>query len=192
MFSSFYTEKELIKLGLKSYGSNVKISRNVCIYNPEKIIIGNNVRIDDFSILSGSIMLGNHIHIAAFCGLWGSGGIILDDFCGLSSRVSIYSTSDSYNGDSLANPTIYEHYRNVKQGTVHLKKHVLIGASTVVLPGVSIPTGCAIGACSLINKNIDEWGIYAGIPVKRINERKKDILHLEKHFLREFEDAKIS
>ena len=43
------------------------ISKKVSIYSPQKISIGNNVRIDDFCILSGNITLGNYCRIAA-CG----------------------------------------------------------------------------------------------------------------------------
>lgn len=187
MFTSFYTEDELKNLGLKKYGRDVKISRKVSLYSPDKITIGDNVRIDDFCILSSSITLGSHIHIAAYCGLWGENGINIEDFCGLSSKCTIYASSDSYNGDFLTNPTIYNDYRNIKGGLVHLKKHVIVGASTVILPALCIETGCAIGACSMVNKSTTEWGIYSGIPAKRIKEREKNLIFLEQKFLEEWE-----
>ena len=95
--TSFYSEDELKRIGLKSYGCEVKISRNACLYGVEKISIGSNVRIDDFCILSGSISIGNNVHIAAFSALYGGNdGIIIGDFANLSSRVSVYSVSDDY------------------------------------------------------------------------------------------------
>ena len=90
--TSFYDENELKEIGFKSYGENVKISRKSSIYGAEKISIGNNVRIDDFCILSGQIKLGNYIHIAAYSALYGGeDGIVIKDFANISSRVSIYS-----------------------------------------------------------------------------------------------------
>ena len=65
--SSYYSRDELKKLGLKSFGKNIQISRNTKIYDPEKLSIKNNVRIDDFCILTGNIVLGNYIHISPFC-----------------------------------------------------------------------------------------------------------------------------
>ena len=65
MKTSFYNEEELKEIGLKVYGKNVLISRNATIYGADKISIGDNVRIDDFCILSGNISLGSYIHIAA-------------------------------------------------------------------------------------------------------------------------------
>ena len=79
--TSFYSEKELKQLGLKSFGKNVKISRHACFYGTGNISMGDNVRIDDFCILSCYIELGNNIHIAAFTALYGGeNGIFIDDF----------------------------------------------------------------------------------------------------------------
>ena len=96
MKDSFYNTNELKELGFKGLGNNVKISKKSSIYCPENITIGNNVRIDDYTILSafnGSIAINNHIHIATFCNIIGKGSVVMKDFSGLSSRVSLYSAS---------------------------------------------------------------------------------------------------
>lgn len=181
---SFYTEKELKNLGLKKYGINVLISKKCSIYWANNICIGDNVRIDDFCILSGNISIGNYVHIAAYCGMFGGeGGIIMEDFTGISSRSAIYAVSDDYSGEFLTNPTIDSEYKNVISKTVKLEKHSLIGTNCTVLPGVTIKQGTSIGACSLITKDCEEWGIYVGVPAKRIKERSKKLLDLEKKFL---------
>ena len=64
--NSFYTQNELENLGFKKLGKSVLISRNAVFYGIGKITIGDFVRIDDFCILSGDIILGSHIHIAAY------------------------------------------------------------------------------------------------------------------------------
>ena len=69
--SSYFTEKELGMLKLARIGRNVLISRKASIYGSENIEIGENVRIDDFCILSGKIKLGNNVHIASGTYLWG-------------------------------------------------------------------------------------------------------------------------
>ncbi len=190
MSTSFYSESELKEIGLCSYGKNVLISRNVSIYAADKISIGNNVRIDDFCIISGNVTLGNYIHIAAYCALFGGkSGIVMEDFSGISSRCVIYGDSDDYSGLALTNPTIPDKYRNVIGGKVIIKKHVILGTGVSVLPGVTIGEGSSIGSMSLINKNVDAWGIYAGIPCKMIRERKRDLLNLETEFLKEVSNA---
>ncbi|PSU67593.1 hypothetical protein CTM67_20550, partial [Photobacterium phosphoreum] len=64
---SFYSYEELKKIGFSSFGDNVLISKKASIYGASKIDIGNNVRIDDFCVLScsnGKFNIGNYIHIA--------------------------------------------------------------------------------------------------------------------------------
>ncbi len=63
--NSFYSRKELLSLGFKKIGKDVLISRKASFYNIEKIEIGNNVRVDDFSILSGKIKIGSYVNISA-------------------------------------------------------------------------------------------------------------------------------
>ena len=176
--NSFYTEKELAKIGLKKYGKNVLISRKCSLYSPEKISIGNDVRIDDFCILSGEITLGSHIHIAAYCALYGSFGIEMEDYTGLSPRCTVFSASDDFSGNYLISPMVDKCKTNVTGGKVLIKKYAQIGTGSTIMPSVIINEGVAVGAMSLINKNPDEWGIYAGIPAKRIKEREKGLLKM--------------
>ncbi|MCX3067007.1 acyltransferase [Cetobacterium somerae] len=182
---SFYTREELKKIGFKSLGTNVLISDKCSIYSPEKIEIGNNVRIDDFSILSGDIKIGNYVHIAAFSALFGGAGIIMEDFTGISSRVTIYSVSDDYSGEYLTNPTVPNKYKKVQSEQVILKKHSLVGASSIILPGVTLGVGTSIGANSLVTKSTEDWTIYFGSPIKKLKLRKQELLKLEEELLEE-------
>jgi dTDP-4-amino-4,6-dideoxy-D-glucose acyltransferase len=184
---SFYTEDELKTLGLKSYGSNVKISRKASIYTPQTISIGNDVRIDDFVCMMGGekgIIIGSNVHITFFCILVGTGGIIMEDFSGLSSRVALYSATDDYSGESLTNPTVPLEYKKIQKGQIHLGRHVIVGTNSTILPNVTVGEGCSFGAYSLVTKNCDPWGIYVGCPVKRIKERRKTLLDLESEYLK--------
>lgn len=180
METSFYSGDELLGLGFKELGKEVLISKKVSFYGVDRIAIGNHVRIDDYCILSGDIVLEDYIHIAAFCALFGGyQGILMKSYAGLSSRVSIYAESDDYLGNALTNPTIPMEYRNISGGRVILDKHVIIGTGTSVMPNVSIGTGSAVGSMSLVNKSLDSWGVYAGIPCRRIKDRSKKLLLAE-------------
>lgn len=184
--SSFYSEEELKTLGLASYGKNVLISRMARLYSPHLINIGNNVRIDDFCMLSGKITLGNYIHIAVGCVMHShDAGITFEDYSTISSRGAIYAVSDDYSGAHMTNPTVPEEYLGLELKPVHIGKHVIIGTGSTVLPGVDIAEGCAIGSMSLVKKSTEPWGIYAGIPATWKCERKKDLLKYEK----ELEDS---
>ncbi len=178
--TSFYTIEELRELGLKSFGTNVLISRKTSIYGGEAISIGNNVRIDDFCILSGRIEVGDYVHIAAYTALYGGKeGIFISDFANLSSRISVYSVSDDYSGATMTNPMVPDQYKNVESAPVYIEKHVIIGAASVVLPGVRVAEGSAFGSFSFINRDSEPWSINVGIPAKKIKDRKRELLALE-------------
>lgn len=184
MINSFYTEDELRQLGFAKIGKDVSISRKASIYGANKIQIGNNVRIDDFCVLSGRITIGNYVHIAVYSALFGGDtGIEMKDFTCLSSRTAVYAVSDDYSGESLTNPTVPDKYKHIVAGKVTLEKHVLVGSGSTILPRVNIGEGSAIGSMSLVNKSVEPWGIYAGIPCKFIKERGKNLLDLEKEFI---------
>lgn len=180
------SREQLESIGFASLGENVLISDKVSFYGASKISIGNNVRIDDFCVFSageGGIEIGDYVHIAIFCSFIGAGKITICDFVGVSSKVSIYSSSDDFSGKSLQNPMVPSEYKNVKVGPVFLGKHTLIGCGTVILPNVKLEQGVSVGALSLINKNCEEFGIYAGNPAKKIKERDRNFLNLERQFM---------
>lgn len=183
MPKGFLSRDELEQMGFEKLGENVLISEKASIYEPQKMSIGNNVRIDDFSILVGNVTLGSYVHIAAFCSLGGSHGVVMEDFSGLSSRVAIFSSSDDYSGRYLTNPTVPGKYSHAISGMVRLGRHVIIGVGSVILPKVSIGEGTAIGAMSLVNKSLDPWGIYAGVPARYVKARSKELLDIEKQLM---------
>ena len=153
-------------------------------FSVENIHIGDNVRIDDFCILSGRITIGDNIHIAAYSALYGGdAGIFVCDFANVSSRVCIYALSDDYSGETMTNPMIPEKYKNLAQEKVYIGRHVIIGSGCTILPGVSLKEGTAIGSMSLVKESTEPWKIYGGIPARFLKDRSMELLKLEKEFL---------
>ncbi len=185
-YTGFYSEQELKELGISKIGKNVLISNKCSIYQADMMEMGDNVRIDDFCILIGKIKLGSNIHIGAFCHLSGGAGIVMNDYSGLSQRCSLYTQSDDYSGRSMTNPTIPEKFKEVQSGEIVIGRHVIIGSSSVILPGVSIGEGASVGAMSLVNRSLEAWTMNAGIPCRAIRRREKDILKLEKEYEKEY------
>jgi acetyltransferase-like isoleucine patch superfamily enzyme len=175
----FLTKNQIKRIGFKSIGYDFLISCKTSIYHPETIEIGSNLRIDDFCVLSAGkrgIKIVNNIHIAPFSLLIGSGKIILSDFCNISSRVAIYSSSVDYSGHFLTNSKVPEKYKNIKVQDVFLGRHVIIGSRSVILPGIILNERVGVGAMSLISKSCDAFGIYAGCPEKKIKDHSKNLL----------------
>lgn len=182
----YLPEIELAQIGFRSLGRNVRISDKASIYNPDQIEIGDNSRIDDFCVISGRIKIGAFVHIAPYCLVAGGiEGITLEDFSGLAYHVLVFSQSDDYSGRTLTNPTVDKKFKKETKAPVRIGRHVIIGAGSIVFPGVTLAEGCSVGAMTLIHKSTTPWGIYVGNPARRVKERKKDLLALEAQFIRE-------
>jgi len=182
MKNSFYSDDEIKNFGFKSVGENVLISKKASFYGVENISLGDNVRIDDFCILSGIIVIGSYVHISAHTCLYGRRGIFVSDFSGLSPRVTIFSETDDFSGEYMIGPLVPKEFRNVIGGEVVIEKFVQVGANSIVFPNLTIGEGAAVGAMSLINSNVTPWTIVAGIPAKFIKNRKRDIIGLYTKF----------
>ncbi len=129
------------------------------------------------------IVLGKNVHIASHCYIAGSDGFVMDDFAGLAPGVLIFTSSDDYTGRMLTNPTLPRHLIGGPAGPIHLGRHVIVGAGTVILPNLAIGEGASVGAQSLVKRSLDAWGIYAGSPAQLLRPRKKDLLLLEQQYL---------
>ncbi|MBA7751027.1 acyltransferase [Enterobacter sp. RHBSTW-01064] len=177
------TREEIEQIGFASIGENIHISTKASFYGISKIHIGNNVRIDDYCVISageGGVFIGNYIHIAVYSSLIGAGKITVMDFSNISSRVSIYSSNDDYSGESMTNPMVPTELTNVYHASVTINKHVIIGSGCVILPGVVIGEGTAIGALSLVKSDCEPFSIYVGNPAYKAKKRSMGMIDLEK------------
>ncbi len=179
----YFNSDDLNKFGFKNIGKNVSVAKNTTIIGLENISIGNNVRIDSGTIIaakSGFLEIENFVHISAYCHLACKGGIRMKSFSGLSQGVKIYTITDNLSEPVLTNPTTPKKYFKPKVDKVELSKHVIIGTGSVIMPGVTIGEGSAVGALSYVNKSLGSWGIFGGIPAKKLKERDKALLEQEK------------
>lgn len=180
----FLTEKQLRKIGFKSLGFNVKISSRSAIYNPDQIEIGDHSRIDDFCVVSGKVVIGKNVHFAVFNNVAGGEmGVNFHDFSGLAYGCHVFTQSDDYSGRTLTNPTVPGKFKSETKLPIVIGRHSIIGACSLIFPGVTLGEGCAIGANSMVNKSTEPWSVYFGNPAKRIRSRHQDLLKLEQAYL---------
>jgi acetyltransferase-like isoleucine patch superfamily enzyme len=187
-YKGYFKSEELLGMGFKSVGENVKIAKNCTIVGLDKISLGNNIQIDENVFIAanaGPLHVGDYVHIGGGSHLNCAGGITLSDFCGLSQGVRIYSATDDYTGFSLTNSTVPEKFKSVKIAPVFLGRHVIIGSGCVILHGVNIGIGSSVGALSLVHSSLQEWGVYFGSPAKRIKARSQNLLELERQLISE-------
>jgi acetyltransferase-like isoleucine patch superfamily enzyme len=190
--AGYYHSEELRRFGFKSIGENVAIAKACNIVGLQNIEIGDNVRIDAYCSLiaaNGFIRLGSYIHIGGYCHFAGRGGITMGDFSGLSQRTSIYSASDDYSGRHMTNPMVPAHLTRAKVAPVAIGRHAIVGSGSVILPGVELAEGVAVGALALVTHSQPEWTVCAGNPARVLRQRHRKPLVLEQQLSRMREAA---
>lgn len=180
----FLTQDQLASIGFQSLGKNVRISDKASIYEADNIEIGDNSRIDDFCVISGKVTMGRNVHIAVFCNVAGGNeGVTFEDFSGLAYGCHVFSQSDDYTGATLTNPTVPGRYKRETRKAVRIGRHCIVGTNSLILPGVILGEGCAVGAMSMVTKSTEPWSVYFGIPAKKLKNRKQNLLKLERDYL---------
>jgi galactoside O-acetyltransferase len=170
----------------RSCGRDVTIHPLARIIHPERIEIGDSVIIDDFVLLMGGskTTIGSHVHLAAFSSYAGGGELTIGDFAGVSMGTRVFTGSDDFGGDGLTGPTIPAEFRAIQRSFVSIGRHAIVGANSVILAGVRIGDGAAIGAGSVVTRECEPWTVYAGVPARALRPRRRDkILELEKRLL---------
>jgi len=139
--------------------------------------------------MGGSIELGNYTEI--YCGvlLWAYGGtIIIGDHCSVNPYTIIYGHGDTIIGNHvriaahvviipanhrIAADAIIAHQPLDMVG-VKICDDVWIGAGAKILDGTTVETGSVIGAGAVVTKSTEQYGIYAGMPARKIGDRRYD------------------
>ena len=157
-------------------GIDVRISPQAVIAHPEKVVIADHVAIDAFVVISAALEIGSYVHIAPLCSIIGGAEskLVMMDFSGLSAGCRIVCGSDDYKGEGLTNPPVPIAYRKVTYSTVTLEKYVVLGTNVVVHPGITVGEGSVVGSCSLVTRDLEPWGIYVGVPARRVGDRARD------------------
>ena len=125
------------------------IQPNVCIFNGDKLTIGNNVSINENSYLEckGKVEIGNDVMI-------GHG-------------VSILSNTHNYNRIDLPMNEQGESSEKIRIGN-----NVWIGAKATILMGIHIGDNAIVGAHALVNKDVPPNAIVGGVPAKILRMRR--------------------
>lgn len=180
----YYSDAQLRAAGFRSLGTNVKIHNRASLYQVENISVGDNVRIDDFAIIiaTGPVDIGSYVHVPNYCYIAAGCGVTLHDFVTLAPGVQIFTKSDDYSGVRMTGPLVPTEYAGGRAGHVTLGKYVIVGTNTVILPDCRLGEGCSVGALSLVKTDLEPWTVYAGAPVRKIAERKRDLLALRQKF----------
>jgi acetyltransferase-like isoleucine patch superfamily enzyme len=135
-----------------------------------KIEIGKNCKIKDGSKLysyDGFIKIGNNVSINPYCLLYGNGGIRIGNDVLIATHTVIVSSNHNFEdtNDLISN-------QGMTAKGISIGDNVWIGASVKILDGINIGSGSVIAAGSVVNKDVEPYSIYAGVPAKKIKTIK--------------------
>lgn len=155
-----------------------KISRDVVLLglDPERLDLGARTTVGQGTVLSlgdqehgpGRIRIGDRTWIGQYNNLRAGGGdIVIGKNCLISQFCSLVATNHAC---ARSTPIQSQGADPTRRG-VTLEDDVWLGAGAVVLPGVTIGTGAVIGANAVVNRDVPEYEIWAGVPARRVGER---------------------
>ena len=170
---------EDIKKHLGSCGENVFIGHNVIITQPQNVHLGNNVRIDPFTLITSKLITGDNVQICAHSMLGGGYNTIKLgnwSFIGYSSK--LFTASEDYSGDF---GPVNEFWGNNKtyKGDIIFNDYCGIASDVMVFPKVELPEGVCIGAKSLVytKSEMEPYNVYVGNPLRHFKTRNKHQIH---------------
>ncbi len=116
---------------------------------------------------NGLISVGRKSHFAAGCAIYGGGGVRLGAYCNIAAHVVITSVQHD--------PRRHDRPMALAPATsapITLADDVWLGANSTVVQGVTIAEGCILGANGVLTRDTEPFGIYAGVPARRISDRR--------------------
>lgn len=168
---------EEIKNELGYCGNNVFIGHNVIFTNPKKVRLGDNVRIDPFTLITTELEVDSYVQICSHVVLGGGSQhkIKIGKWCFIGYGSKLFCASEDYSGNE---GPVNEYWGNNKiyRGDITLCDYSGIASDVMVFPGITIPIGCTIGAKSFVHTKNDltEWSIWLGNPLKLHKNRNKE------------------
>ncbi len=152
-------------------GENVIFERNVLVFHPENIRIGNNVYIGHNTILKGyhknKMVIGENSWLGQNCFLHSAGGLYIGEAVGIGPCVKIITSEHD-----TENPDISVLYNRISFKSVTIESGVDIGVGTTILPGVKIGKNAVVGAGAVVNADLPPYSISVGVPARVIRYRK--------------------
>lgn len=156
--------------------SQARVSRLADIEDSVKgsrIVVGPNSVIDSFVKVKpagglGDLVVGANSHINSGCVLYTGNGISIGDDVLIAANCTFAPVNHGYRDRDRP---IREQGFLPSKGGIVIEDDVWIGAGCVLLDGTYLGRGCVIGAGSVVRERCDPFGIYGGVPLRKLGER---------------------
>lgn len=127
-------------------------------------------------VIGNNCEMGDNVHIVAYEQVSIGNDVLI------ASKVFISDTNHGeYREGVVSTPYSLPNDRPLGTHRVSIGDRTWVGENVVILQGVSIGSGCIIGANSVVNRSIKDNCIAAGCPVKILKTWNKDKKLWEKY-----------
>jgi len=178
---------------LGSVGRNPTFGHGILLRHPGKIRLGDDVVVDDLVVLdakgssnrgitvgshvflgrgtilsckNGDIVLGDHVNMGFHCEIFSGSAVTVGEY-GLFAAQS-YLVGGGHALDAEGVPVIEQERRS--RG-ITLGANVWLGTGAKVLDGVTIGRDVVIGANAVVNEDLPDGAVAAGVPARILRQR---------------------
>ena len=168
---------EEIKKELGYCGNNVFIGYNTIFTNPKEVFLHDNVRIDPFCLITTGLDVDSYCQICSHVVIGGGSkhNVTLGQWCFIGYGSKLFCASEDYSGNEGPVNEFWGHNK-IFRGDITFKDYSGVASDVMVMPNVTIPEGCTVGAKSFVyTRNILEpWKVFIGNPLEFKKDRNKN------------------
>lgn len=191
-----FLRKIFYPLILGKVGKGVVFGHHITLRHPHKIFIGDRSFIDDYAVLDakgeedrgivlgknviigrntilsckgGSIEVGDYANISAGCSLLSEDKITLGKYSFLAGHCYLVA-GGNHSFERTDIPIMFQ--PSLAKGGISIEEDAWLGASVVILDGVSLGKGCVVGAGAVVTRSFPAYSVLVGVPAKKIKNRK--------------------
>jgi acetyltransferase-like isoleucine patch superfamily enzyme len=138
----------------RQFGGEITLGRRVHIHSGAMILT-----------YGGDIAIGDDVTVNPYTILYGLGGLTIGRGVRIAAHVVVVPANHQVSPDKF----IFEQ-PETRKGIV-IGDDVWIGSGARVLDGVTLETGTVIGAGAVVTRSTEPYGIYGGVPARKIGDR---------------------
>ena len=155
---------------LAACGEDCVFEEGVLVFHPENVFLGRNVYVGHQAILKGyyknTLRVGDETWIGQQVFMHAAGGLEIGARVGIGPGARIITSSHREAGREV--PVLFS---PIELAPVTIGDDSDLGVGCVVLPGVTIGRGAVIGAGAVVNEDIPEYAVAAGVPARVLRLR---------------------
>lgn len=183
-----------LSMRLGHYGDNTLVEPGVRLQYPERIHLGNGVRISGQATLRantdhprgifigdgssvhesaliaanrGKVSIGRSSWVGPFCLIYGNGVVSIGNNVLVAGHSSINTVSHRFERCDLP-----INDQGIHCDPVHIEDDVWIGMNAVILQGITIGRGAIVGAGAVVTRDVPPWSIVTGVPARVVRRRR--------------------